>query len=126
MGIPATGKVVTWTCILIARFAGGKCVEDWRSADVLGFLQQLGAIPPMAQAGALPVSCLAAQDGQEHRGREGPTPGHGPRDRVALPDEVPDGMGRVHEQVRDSAMGHNIEMYAATVLPAAPRGCYAL
>ena len=52
MGIPATGKVVTWTCILISRFAGGKCVEDWEEADMLGLFQQLGAIPQMAQAGA--------------------------------------------------------------------------
>ena len=52
MGVPATGKVVTWTCILISRFAGGKCVEDWEEADMLGLFQQLGAIPQMAQAGA--------------------------------------------------------------------------
>ena len=52
MGLPPTGNVVTYTGIHIARVAGGKCVEDWRSADVLGFLQQLGAIPQMGQAGA--------------------------------------------------------------------------
>jgi steroid delta-isomerase-like uncharacterized protein len=52
MGIPATGKVVTWTCILISRFAGGKCVEEWEEADMLGLFQQLGVIPQMAQTGA--------------------------------------------------------------------------
>jgi steroid delta-isomerase-like uncharacterized protein len=52
MGVPATGKVVTWTGISITRFAGGKDVEDWESFDMLGLLQQLGAIPQMAQAGA--------------------------------------------------------------------------
>ena len=52
IGMPPTGKVVTYTGIHISRVAGGKCVEDWRSADVLGFLQQLGAIPQRAQAGA--------------------------------------------------------------------------
>ena len=52
MGVPATGKVVTFTGIYISRFAGGKCVEDWFSGDMLGLLQQLGAIPQIAQAGA--------------------------------------------------------------------------
>ena len=52
MGVPATGKVVTYTGIYISRFAGGKCVEDWFSGDMLGLFQQLGAIPQMAQAGA--------------------------------------------------------------------------
>ena len=52
MGIPATGKVVTYTAILISRFAGGKLVEDWEQADMLSLFQQLGAIPQMAQAGA--------------------------------------------------------------------------
>ena len=52
MGVPATGKVVTVTGIYISRFAGGKCVEDWFSGDLLGLMQQLGAIPQMAQAGA--------------------------------------------------------------------------
>ena len=52
MGIPATGKGVTYTGILISRFAGGKCVEDWEQADMLGLMQQLGALPQMAQGGA--------------------------------------------------------------------------
>jgi predicted ester cyclase len=52
MGIPATGKVVTGTSIVISRIAGGKCVEEWGSSDLLGLMQQLGAIPQMAQAGA--------------------------------------------------------------------------
>jgi hypothetical protein len=40
------------TGILVSRFAGGKFVEDWEVADMLGLFQQLGAIPRMAQAGA--------------------------------------------------------------------------
>jgi hypothetical protein len=44
--------VVTWTAIIISRFAGGKFVEDWENLDLLGLMQQLGAIPQMAQAGA--------------------------------------------------------------------------
>ena len=45
MYIPATGKQVTVSGITIARFAGGKVVEDWHQADMLGFMQQLGLIP---------------------------------------------------------------------------------
>jgi steroid delta-isomerase-like uncharacterized protein len=52
MGVPATGKVVTYTGILISRFAGGKFVEEWESLDMLGLMQQLGAIPQMAPTGA--------------------------------------------------------------------------
>jgi steroid delta-isomerase-like uncharacterized protein len=52
MGIPATGKAVTVKGIYISRVAGGKVVEDWRAVDDLGFMQQLGAIPQMAQGRA--------------------------------------------------------------------------
>ena len=45
MGVPATGKRVTFTGTTILRFAGGKCVERWSNADFLGLMQQLGAIP---------------------------------------------------------------------------------
>jgi predicted ester cyclase len=45
MGVPATGKVVTYTGIYITRFAGGKRVEDWFCGDMLGLLQQFGVIP---------------------------------------------------------------------------------
>jgi predicted ester cyclase len=47
MPIPATGKQVTISGITIARFAGGKVVEDWHQVDTLGMLQQLGVIPSM-------------------------------------------------------------------------------
>ena len=52
LGIPPTGKVVTVTGIYISRFAGGKCVEEWRNVDDLGLMQQLGVIPQLAQTGA--------------------------------------------------------------------------
>lgn len=45
MYIPATGKQVTVSGITIARFAGGKVVEDWHQADMMGFMQQLGLLP---------------------------------------------------------------------------------
>ena len=45
MGIPATGKTITLPGITILRFAGGKCVERWNQADMMGLMQQLGVIP---------------------------------------------------------------------------------
>jgi steroid delta-isomerase-like uncharacterized protein len=45
MGIPAMGKGITLSGITILRFAGGKCVERWNQADMLGLMQQLGAVP---------------------------------------------------------------------------------
>jgi predicted ester cyclase len=51
MGMPPTGKQVTLTVTEIDRFEAGKCVETWADADMLGFLQQLGALPQMAQTG---------------------------------------------------------------------------
>jgi len=47
MGIPPTGKKVTYTGITITRFADGKIVEQWWTMDTLGLMQQLGVIPPM-------------------------------------------------------------------------------
>jgi steroid delta-isomerase-like uncharacterized protein len=52
MGIPPTGKQATWTGIEISRIEEHKFVEGWDSFDNLGLLQQLGAIPQMAQTGA--------------------------------------------------------------------------
>lgn len=49
-GIPPTGRQVTITGISIRRIAGGKLVEGWTNADLLGLLQQLGAVPERAQA----------------------------------------------------------------------------
>lgn len=46
MGLPPTGKTVHVSGIAILRFARGKCVERWNQVDMLGWLQQLGAIPP--------------------------------------------------------------------------------
>lgn len=51
MGIPATGEKVVATGIVISRIAQGKIAEDWEEFDALGFLQQLGAIPPMGEPG---------------------------------------------------------------------------
>jgi steroid delta-isomerase-like uncharacterized protein len=45
MGIPATGKKITWTGITIYRFADGEVVEYWWAYDALGMMQQITAPP---------------------------------------------------------------------------------
>ena len=50
-GIPATGKRITVGGIWIDRIAGGRIVERWGVVDLLGVLQQLGALPPLAAPG---------------------------------------------------------------------------
>jgi len=47
MGIPATGKRITVAGINIVRYANGKAVEEWTYWDALGWLQQLGVVPPL-------------------------------------------------------------------------------
>jgi predicted ester cyclase len=44
-GIAASGRRVTWSVIIMARFSGGKLAEDWVELDRLGLFQQLGCIP---------------------------------------------------------------------------------
>ena len=45
LGIPPNGKVVEITGISIHRIVDGKLVEHWANADLLSFMQQLGALP---------------------------------------------------------------------------------
>ena len=45
MGIPPTGKSVSFGVIDIVRIAGGKFVEHWGQMDSMGMMQQLGVIP---------------------------------------------------------------------------------
>jgi steroid delta-isomerase-like uncharacterized protein len=51
-GIPPTGRRVTVTGIWIDRVADGQIVERWGQIDMLGLLQQLGAIPAPGHAPA--------------------------------------------------------------------------
>lgn len=44
MGIPSTGKHVSFTGIYIARIANGKIVEHWGEEDGVSLLQQLGVL----------------------------------------------------------------------------------
>jgi steroid delta-isomerase-like uncharacterized protein len=46
MGIPATGKQISFTGIHIYRVADGKLQEEWENWDTLGLMRQLGVIPP--------------------------------------------------------------------------------
>ncbi len=48
-GMPPTGKYTTMTGTTIFRIANGKLVEGWTNADMLGLLQQLGAVPAPEQ-----------------------------------------------------------------------------
>jgi predicted SnoaL-like aldol condensation-catalyzing enzyme len=44
---PRTGNDLSMTSITIHRISDGKLIEKWAEKDVLGFLQQIGALPPM-------------------------------------------------------------------------------
>lgn len=49
MGIPPTGKQVTFRGISILRIEGSKIVEMWSETNMLGVMQQLGVVPPPSQ-----------------------------------------------------------------------------
>ncbi len=51
MGIPPAGRHAEWTETGILRFEGGKVVESWYEADMLGLMQQLGVGGAAAPAG---------------------------------------------------------------------------
>jgi steroid delta-isomerase-like uncharacterized protein len=44
-GIPATGKQVSFTAMDILTIIDGKITEEWATADMMGLMQQIGAIP---------------------------------------------------------------------------------
>lgn len=52
LGIPPTGKRVTWSEIHMGRIKDGKFVEHWAVIDLMALMQQLGAIPTPETAGA--------------------------------------------------------------------------
>jgi steroid delta-isomerase-like uncharacterized protein len=45
MGLPPTGKPVSYNEIIIFQFADGRVAETWGVVDVLAQLRQLGAFP---------------------------------------------------------------------------------
>jgi steroid delta-isomerase-like uncharacterized protein len=52
MGIPPTGRSVSFGVIDIIRIAEGRCVEHWGQMDSMSLMQQLGVIPAPAQSGS--------------------------------------------------------------------------
>jgi predicted ester cyclase len=49
MGIPATGKQISFGGINLFRLENGKVVEDWVFRDTVGMMRQLGALPAPSQ-----------------------------------------------------------------------------
>jgi len=45
MGLPPTGKSITYNEIIIFRFANGRIAETWGVVDVFSQMKQLGMIP---------------------------------------------------------------------------------
>ena len=45
--IPPTGKQVTLVGCVVVHITDGKIVEEFEYSDYLGFLQQLGVVPPL-------------------------------------------------------------------------------
>ena len=45
MGLPATGRAVTYNEIFVCRFTDGRIAETWGVVDVLAQMRQLGALP---------------------------------------------------------------------------------
>jgi steroid delta-isomerase-like uncharacterized protein len=52
MGMPPTGKSISVGVIDISRIAEGKIVEHWGLADMIGMMQQLGAMPAPGASGS--------------------------------------------------------------------------
>jgi len=48
MGLPATGRSVTYSEIFVCRFTNGRIAETWGVVDVLTQMRQLGALPAAA------------------------------------------------------------------------------
>jgi steroid delta-isomerase-like uncharacterized protein len=48
LGLPPTGRSVTYNEIFIFRFEGGRIAETWGVVDLLAQLRQLGAIPELS------------------------------------------------------------------------------
>jgi steroid delta-isomerase-like uncharacterized protein len=46
LGVPASGNDVQLAITTLLTMRDGKCVERWSTADMLGLLIQVGAVPP--------------------------------------------------------------------------------
>jgi predicted ester cyclase len=50
MGAAPTGREVEFTGLTVSRCRDGKIEEEWELVDTITLLQQIGALPEMAQA----------------------------------------------------------------------------
>ena len=50
LGVPATGKVVEFSGIVIVRAAGGKLVEGWNAFDFLTCFRQIGLVAEVVRS----------------------------------------------------------------------------
>ena len=48
MGVPASGKKVSFQTVDVVRFDGDRVAEHWGVTDVMSLMQQIGAIPEPA------------------------------------------------------------------------------
>ncbi|MFN8495123.1 MAG: ester cyclase [Caldilineaceae bacterium] len=55
LGIPATGKQVSFMVIELDRIVDGKIVEHWALPDFFGLLQQIGGVTRHVLSGLLPA-----------------------------------------------------------------------
>lgn len=61
LGLPATGKTVTYEEMVIVRFANGRIVEHWSVADTLSMMQSLGLVTDAHRA-ATPLHAERVRD----------------------------------------------------------------
>jgi steroid delta-isomerase-like uncharacterized protein len=50
MGIPASGRTISIQAMDVVRVVDGRAAEHWGVTDVMGLMQQIGAIPQEASA----------------------------------------------------------------------------
>ena len=48
--IPATGKKISVGCMNFLTIIDGKIIEEWSNSDMMGLMQQIGAIPVLSNA----------------------------------------------------------------------------
>ena len=47
-GVPPSEKQIEMNAIAIHRLSGGRIAEQWVNADMIGLMQQIGAVPTPA------------------------------------------------------------------------------
>jgi predicted ester cyclase len=56
LGLAPPGRPAVLTGVAIGHVAGGRLVDLWLQADLLGFMQQLGVMPPLSLNQALTMA----------------------------------------------------------------------